>query len=78
MTSRTSWARLAANRSNSVSGNIGLALWRVLEQVADFLANLRAARLTRDDDVVALGLEAGGKQIDLGGFARAFGTFEGK
>ena len=53
-----------------------LALGRVLEQVADRFAQRRAARLARDEDLVARVRQALGKPLDLGRFADGFAAFE--
>ena len=49
----------------------------VEDEVADLLAERRAARLAREDDLDALGLEAGAEQARLGGLAGAVEPFEG-
>jgi len=56
----------------------GVSLFRVLEEVADFLADLGAAGLTQDDDALAAGFEMLLKQTDLRGLAAAFRAFEGE
>jgi hypothetical protein len=49
----------------------------VLERVADFLADGRAARLTQGTDAIAAGQKLPPEQFHLSGFAAAFGAFEG-
>jgi hypothetical protein len=49
----------------------------VLEGVADFFADGGAARFAQNAHGAAKGAEAFGKGGDLGGFAAAFGAFEG-
>ena len=56
----------------------GVSLFRMLEEVADFLADLGAAGLTQDDDALAAGFEMLLKQADLRGLAAAFRAFEGE
>ncbi len=49
MISRTSWLRLASNRSSSVSGFMSFPFGRELQQIANGLANRRAAGLARQE-----------------------------
>ena len=50
----------------------------MLEQVADFLANLRAPGLTQHDHALAGSLKVLLKEADLRGFTATFGAFEGE
>ena len=54
-----------------------VALGVVDDDVADLLADLGAAGLAGGDDVLAGLLQMGREQGNLGGFAAAFGAFEG-
>jgi len=47
------------------------------DQVADALGARRTARFTAGDHLQALGLQACGEALDLGGFPRPFPAFEG-
>ena len=48
----------------------------VLERVADLLADGRAARLAQQPHAMAQRRQPLGQQLDLRGFAAAFGAFE--